>query len=246
MWIVLTVRMGMLRLREGTRFARDHECVSWDLNPGSCAVGVIPCVCAQSCLTLCDPCGPPGSSVHGVSQARILEWVALASSGGSSRPRNRTRLSCVSCTDRRLLYLEQIGVGRASQQLEGISGGSEKLTLPGSKSEHLAGFPELEMEVGSRVSGGEDFGSQGQLVGVTWVTQKGCTCNWEGTRFGWKGRWGPHGSGHELQGGPIRVQPPHLCLSFGASQNIPVPLPLPHLSGRFQPLPPLTACAPRP
>ena len=48
MWIVLAVRMGMLRLGEGTRFARDHECVSWDLNPGSCAVGVIPCVCAQS------------------------------------------------------------------------------------------------------------------------------------------------------------------------------------------------------
>ena len=129
MWIVLAVRMGMLRLGEGTRFARDHECVSWDLNPGSsipesgahgCAVGVIPCVCAQSCLTLFDPCGPPGSSVHGVSQARILKWVALASSGGSSQPRNRTRLSCVSCTDRRLLYLEQIGVGRALHQLEGI------------------------------------------------------------------------------------------------------------------------------
>ena len=123
----------------------------------------------QSCLTLCNPmdCHPPGSSVHGVSQARILEWLALASSGGSSQPRNRTCLSCVSCTDRRVLYLEQVGVGRASQQPEGISGRSEKLTSPGSKSEHLAGFPELEMEVGSRVSGREDYGSQGQLVGVT-------------------------------------------------------------------------------
>ena len=41
------------------------------------------CVCAQSfqaCLTLCDPMdhGPPGSSVHGVLQARVLEWVAIA------------------------------------------------------------------------------------------------------------------------------------------------------------------------
>ena len=41
-------------------------------------------MCAQSCPTLCDPmdCSPPGSSVHGVSQARILEWVAIPLSGG--------------------------------------------------------------------------------------------------------------------------------------------------------------------
>ena len=41
---------------------------------------------AQSCLTLCDPtdCGPPGSTVHGISQARILERVAIPFSKGSS------------------------------------------------------------------------------------------------------------------------------------------------------------------
>ena len=43
------------------------------------------CVCsvAKSCLTLCDPmdCSPPGSSVHGISQVRILEWVASPSPG---------------------------------------------------------------------------------------------------------------------------------------------------------------------
>ena len=40
----------------------------------------------QSCLTLCDPmdCSPPESSVHGISQARILEWVAISFSRGSS------------------------------------------------------------------------------------------------------------------------------------------------------------------
>ena len=45
------------------------------------------CLVAQSCPTLCSPmdCSPPGSSVHGVLQARILEWVALPSSRGSSR-----------------------------------------------------------------------------------------------------------------------------------------------------------------
>ena len=51
----------------------------------------------QSCLTLCDPmdCSPPGSSVHGVLQARMLEWVAMSSSRGSSRPRDRTYVSCL-------------------------------------------------------------------------------------------------------------------------------------------------------
>ena len=41
---------------------------------------------AQSCLTLCDPmdCSLPGSSIHGVFQARVLEWVAISSSKGSS------------------------------------------------------------------------------------------------------------------------------------------------------------------
>ena len=48
-------------------------------------------VCAkslQSCLTLYDPmdCSPPGSSVHGILQARILEWVAIPFSRGSSNP----------------------------------------------------------------------------------------------------------------------------------------------------------------
>ena len=44
---------------------------------------------ANLCLTLCDPLGCilPGSSAHGVSQARILEWIAISSAKGSSRPR---------------------------------------------------------------------------------------------------------------------------------------------------------------
>ena len=53
----------------------------------------------QVCLTLCDPmdCSRPGSSVHGIFHARILEWVAISYSRGSSPPRDRTRVSCVSC-----------------------------------------------------------------------------------------------------------------------------------------------------
>ena len=60
------------------------------------------CVCARSapqlCPTLCDPmdCSPPpGSSVHGISQARILEWVDMSLSRGSSRPRDQTQVFCI-------------------------------------------------------------------------------------------------------------------------------------------------------
>ena len=50
---------------------------------------------AQLCPTLCNPmdCSPPGSSVHGILQARILEWVAMPSSRGSSQPRDGTHVS---------------------------------------------------------------------------------------------------------------------------------------------------------
>ena len=58
------------------------------------------CVCsvAKSCPTLCDPmdCSPPGSSVHGIFQARILEWVAMPSSRGFSPPRDQTSISCIA------------------------------------------------------------------------------------------------------------------------------------------------------
>ena len=55
---------------------------------------------ARSCTTVCDPmdCSPSGSSVHGIFHARILEWVAIASSRGSPWPRGWTQnISCISC-----------------------------------------------------------------------------------------------------------------------------------------------------
>ena len=53
---------------------------------------------AQSCPILCDPmdCSLPGSSVHGILQARILEWVAISFPRGSSWPRDWTWVSCVA------------------------------------------------------------------------------------------------------------------------------------------------------
>ena len=61
---------------------------------------------AQLPLTLCDPIdwSPPGSSVHGIFQARISEWVTISSSQGSSRPRDRTHTSCISYISRCFLY----------------------------------------------------------------------------------------------------------------------------------------------
>ena len=53
------------------------------------------CLVTQLCPALCDPtdCSLPGYSVHGISQARILEWVTMPSSRGSSHPRDQTQVS---------------------------------------------------------------------------------------------------------------------------------------------------------
>ena len=79
------------------------QCSIPRLNSGALKRCVCVCVYTQSCLTLCDPvdCSPPGSSVHGILQARILEWVAISSSRGSSWPRDWT---LVSYTGRQILY----------------------------------------------------------------------------------------------------------------------------------------------
>ena len=55
------------------------------------------CEVTQSCPTLCDPmdCSLPGSSVHGILQARVLEWVAISFSRASSRPRDQTQVSLI-------------------------------------------------------------------------------------------------------------------------------------------------------
>ena len=61
------------------------------------------CWVTKSCLTLCNPmdCSQIGSSMHGIFQARLLEWVAISSSRWSSWPRDQT---CISCNGRQNLY----------------------------------------------------------------------------------------------------------------------------------------------
>ena len=72
---------------------------SWHIE--LCKFKLYTCVHAKSlqlCLTLCNPmdCSPPGSSVHGSLQARILEWVSTLSSRGSSWPRDQTPIAYIS------------------------------------------------------------------------------------------------------------------------------------------------------
>ena len=59
---------------------------------------VIVVLVAQSCPTLCNPmdCSPPGSSVHGILQTRIMEWVAIPFSRGFSQPRGQTLVSYIA------------------------------------------------------------------------------------------------------------------------------------------------------
>ena len=70
--------------------SRGIPLLSWLLSLRSCC-----CLVAKSCLTLCNPTNysPPGSSVCGILRARILEWVAISSSRGSSQPRNGTLIT---------------------------------------------------------------------------------------------------------------------------------------------------------
>ena len=71
-----------------------HPVYVWHFNNQAAAAAA---KSLQSCLTLCDPMdySPPGSFVPGILQAKIMEWVAMPSSKGSFRPRDRTYVSCL-------------------------------------------------------------------------------------------------------------------------------------------------------
>ena len=71
-------------------------------------LNIISCCCSvsQSCPTICDlmNCSPSGSSVHGIFQTKILEWVVISFSEGSSWARDQTHVSCISYICRQILY----------------------------------------------------------------------------------------------------------------------------------------------
>ena len=109
-------------------FLKLHNYVSWpdvaclvhyaDMNPVSQDQGSRPfyCVCAQSCPTLCNSTdySSSGSSVHGILQAIILEWVAISSSRGSSLPMDQTCVSGISCIADRFFTISATWEGTSS------------------------------------------------------------------------------------------------------------------------------------
>ena len=99
-WVATSSSRGSFQPRNRTLLLRCSSdycslcvCVS--------VVCILLCMYARSCPTFCDPmgCSQPGSSVHGISQKRTLEWVGVSSSKGSSWPRDQTHVSC----DRQIL-----------------------------------------------------------------------------------------------------------------------------------------------
>ena len=80
----------------------------------------------QSCPTLCNTldCSPPGSSVHGILQARILEWVSIPFSKGSSHPKDQTQVSCIA--GRFLTFWVTSGATRSSKALPKAKPGPKK------------------------------------------------------------------------------------------------------------------------
>ena len=98
-----------VRCRDGASFFHVdtlHHLLKQPSFPHSADTLIKHCMCAQllSCVQLfCDlmDWSPPGSSVHGIFQARILEWVAIPFSRGSSQPRDQTSVSCIG---RQILY----------------------------------------------------------------------------------------------------------------------------------------------
>ena len=103
-WPMFTICFPSLQPKSGplaVRVGQHHRVLT--ANWCSCIGSSHCCVVAKSSLTLCNPmdCSLPGSSVQEILQARILEWVAVSFSRGSSQPRDWTRVSSIG---RWLLY----------------------------------------------------------------------------------------------------------------------------------------------
>ena len=93
------------RIFRGTPEAQSRLCICRNSFLMTFVMSGVPLTSSQQALvtttnsypTLCDPMdySPPGSSIHGILQARILEWVAIPFSRGSSQPKDQTRVSCI-------------------------------------------------------------------------------------------------------------------------------------------------------
>ena len=98
MWIRLLFTWMFGKVHGTWRFG-DLVSILWGIYPEVQLVDhKVKVLVAQSCLRLCNSmdCSPPGSSVHGMLQAKLLEWVAIPFSRESSWPRNWIQVSCVA------------------------------------------------------------------------------------------------------------------------------------------------------
>ena len=77
--------------------AEEVKTITLQISSGMADLRELLCRVALSCPTLCDPmdCRQPGFSIHGILQARMLEWVAMPFSRGSSQSRDQTQVSCI-------------------------------------------------------------------------------------------------------------------------------------------------------
>ena len=132
-------------IKTGWPWPKDRQ-VKWiELRIQKCAhTCVLHAKSLQSCLTVCDPtdCSRPGSSVHGILQARILQWVAISFSRGSSWSRDRSCVSSVSWTGRWTLTTSAIWEARefthlwsadCQQEAALQSTGSHRVTSSGAR-----------------------------------------------------------------------------------------------------------------
>ena len=90
-------RLGLTELLMPYQESQIPTCRQWEAIKGVCVFLIVLNHCVLSsfklCPTLCNPLDPPGSSVHGILQARILEWVATPYSRGSSQTRDQASVS---------------------------------------------------------------------------------------------------------------------------------------------------------
>ena len=89
MFITALFTIAKIWKHQMKRYRRHGLCIQWN---------AVLCLAAQSCLTLCDPmdCSLSGTSVHGILQKRILEWVAMLSYSGSSQTKDWIQVSCTA------------------------------------------------------------------------------------------------------------------------------------------------------
>ena len=97
-------------------------------------------IVTKSCPTLCNPvdCSPPGSSVHGISEARILGWDVISFSKGSSQSRDQTHVSCIAGRFFTIWTTRKAIIGNTSCSKGGIEVGPHGTTW----TDHLWSRPE--------------------------------------------------------------------------------------------------------